>query len=156
MIEQLAAILMGSPSDKEFVDKITSMLDRFGVAHESKISSAHKSTTELLEIVKSYDVMDKEVVYIAVAGMSNALCGVLDGNTARPVITCSPTLNQLNAVDIYSALRMPKGIGCTVVVAPEAAAVAAAKIFALNNQSVKEKLEQYKTELREKINKANE
>lgn len=156
MTEQLAAILMGSPSDKEFVDKITSMLERFGIAHESKISSAHKSTPELLEMVKSYDAMDKEIVYIAVAGMSNALCGVLDGNTTRPVITCSPSLNELNAVDIYSALRMPKGIGCTVVVKPEAAAVATAKIFALSNTTVREKLQQYKNELREKIIKANE
>ena len=99
----IVPILMGSKSDMDFCKKIGEKLDEFGVKHEYRISSAHKSTPELLEIIKKYET-EEDVVFIAVAGRSNALCGVLDGNTSKPLITCPPYSEKFGGADIFSSL----------------------------------------------------
>lgn len=73
------------------------------------------------------------MVFIAVAGRSNGLGPVLSGNTVFPVINCPPLAADSVSQDIWSSLKTPSGLGCTTVLYPEAAALAAAQIHALHD-----------------------
>lgn len=76
------------------------------------------------------------MVLVAVAGRSNGLGPVLSGNSVFPVINCPPEGGE----DIWSSLKTPSGLGCTTVLYPEAAAVAAAQIHALHDHILWAKL----------------
>ena len=73
-------------------------------------------------------------MFIAVAGRSNGLGPVLSGNTAFPVINCPPA--PIVDADLFSSLRTPSGLGCSTVLYPEAAALAAAAVFALTDPTL--------------------
>lgn len=70
---------------------------------------------------------------IAVAGRSNGLGPVLSGNSVFPVINCPPLRADNVTQDIWSSLNVPSGLGCSTVLYPEAAALAAVQIHALND-----------------------
>jgi 5-(carboxyamino)imidazole ribonucleotide mutase len=144
-------ILMGSKSDLEHVNKITAQLDHFGIAHAVRVASAHKSARYLLSLLESYEGANEAIVYIAVAGRSNALAGMVDANTAFPVITCPPVSTAFGGADIYSSLRMPSGVAPLVVLEPDAAALAAAKILALQDAALRERITGYQAEMTEAI-----
>lgn len=150
-MDELVPIIMGSSSDFKFAKDIGAALEKFGITYEYRVASAHKSTNYLLDIIKEYDNSGKRVVYIAIAGMSNALGGMLDSNTNNPVITCPPYSDKFSGADIYSSLRMPSGVAATVILSPKNAALAAAKIFALNDGEIKNKVVSYKTGFLETI-----
>lgn len=132
-------IIMGSKSDFDFCKKIGQVLDSFGVAFTYRIASAHKTPLNVLNILKS-ESEDVDLVYITVAGRSNALSGFVDANTSRPVIACPPYSEKFAGADILSSLRMPSGSGLMTVLEPEAAALAAIKILALHNDEIRSKL----------------
>lgn len=142
-------IIMGSKADLEHCQKIGRVLERFGIAYSYRIASAHKTPEKVLGIVREYE---EEAIFITVAGRSNALSGFIDANVKRPVIACPP----YNEVDIFSSLRMPSGVAPLVVLEPEGAAVAAAKILALQEKSLEEKIEAYQREKREEIERSDE
>ena len=79
--------------------------------------------------------------------MSDALSGMVSANTKFPVIACPPSFNKN---DIFSSLRSPSYVSSMVVLSPENAAMAAAKIF--NLESVSEKIIEYKDRIK-KLNK---
>lgn len=124
-------ILMGSKSDIEFSSKIAKHLGAFKLDFEYRVASAHKTPEKVLEIIKGYE--NEKIVYITVAGRSNALSGFVDANTSKPVIACPPYSEKFGGADIYSSLRVPSGVGSLATIEPEGAAVAAAKIFALED-----------------------
>ncbi len=126
-------ILMGSKSDLEHVNKITERLKAFGISYTLRVASAHKSVRHLLAIIESYNESKEPIVFIAVAGRSNALAGMVDANTPYPVITCPPTSTAFAGADIYSSLRMPSGVVPLVILEPDGAALAAAKLLALTD-----------------------
>ncbi|XP_066998660.1 bifunctional phosphoribosylaminoimidazole carboxylase/phosphoribosylaminoimidazole succinocarboxamide synthetase isoform X2 [Anabrus simplex] len=134
--ESLAVILMGSPSDEEHCKKIAKYLKDLGVRSQLRVTSAHKGTEETLRIVAHYEGTGEKVVFIAVAGRSNGLGPVLSGNTSFPVINCPPVQPTNITQDIWSSLNVPSGLGCTTVVYPEAAALAAAQIHALHDHII--------------------
>jgi 5-(carboxyamino)imidazole ribonucleotide mutase len=144
-------ILMGSKGDLEHVTKITAQLDRFGIAYVVRVASAHKSTRYLLSLLESYEQVPEATVYIAVAGRSNALAGMVDANTASPVITCPPASTAYGGADIYSSLRMPSGVAPLVILEPDAAALAAAKILALQDPALRGRIISYQAEMTEAI-----
>ncbi|MBI2529642.1 MAG: 5-(carboxyamino)imidazole ribonucleotide mutase [Candidatus Diapherotrites archaeon] len=152
-MQEFVAVLLGSKSDLEHANKITGLLKEFGIEFEVRVASAHKSPEHLLEIVRQYDSSKKSLVYIAVAGRSNALCGMLDGATINPVITCPLYSEKFSGMDILSSLRMPGGIACTTILEPDGAALAAIRILALHNMELQKRLQDYKRELQEKIKK---
>ncbi|XP_051158785.1 bifunctional phosphoribosylaminoimidazole carboxylase/phosphoribosylaminoimidazole succinocarboxamide synthetase [Leptopilina boulardi] len=132
----LIVILMGSPSDEEHCKKIANYAQALGLRVQLRVSSAHKETEETLRILAEYEGNGEKVVLIAVAGRSNGLGPVLSGNSTLPVINCPPVQVQDIAHDIWSSLKVPSGLGCTTVVYPESAALAAAQIHALNDHLV--------------------
>ncbi len=144
-------IVMGSSSDEEFTKPIRSVLKKLGVPYELRVSSAHKTPYKLLEILKEYEFTGDRIVYVTVAGRSNALSGFVDANTRYPVIACPPQSEKFGGADIYSSLRMPSGVAPLVVLEPESAALAAAKILALSNSEAREKVTNYQQEFRSRI-----
>ncbi len=151
MTQPLVAIILGSKADLDHARAIAATLDAFGIPHETRIASAHKATRYLLDILSEYEGSGRAIVYITVAGRSNALSGVVDANVTAPVIACPPPSDKFGGMDILSSLRMPSGLGAVVVLEPEAAALAAAKILALADPSLVERVREYQAKNRRKI-----
>lgn len=150
--EQLVVIVMGSRGDSEYAGGIVKTLEKFGVPYQVRVGSAHKSGEHLLSMLREYnDQEEKDIIFIAVAGRSNALGGFIDANTDRPVISAPPYSDKYGGADIFSSLRMPSGIGTMVAGEPEIAALAAIKILALNDPILANKVLAYQREMREKI-----
>lgn len=136
----LVVILMGSASDKEHSEKISKHCQELGLNVELRATSAHKSTQDTIQIVREYESLFNQLVFIAVAGRSNGLGPVLSGNTAYPVINCPPVKNDNVNIDIWSSLNVPSGLGCGTVIYPEAAALNAAQILGIGNYSIWSKI----------------
>jgi 5-(carboxyamino)imidazole ribonucleotide mutase len=133
-------ILLGSKSDMDHRAAIARGLDRFGVTHETRIASAHKVTRYLLDLLDSYEGDGRPHVYVTVAGRSNALSGVVDANSRHPVIACPPYGERFGGMDLLSSVRMPGGVAPMLVLEPEAAALAAAKILAVADPALSERI----------------
>lgn len=146
-------ILMGSKSDFEFSQQIGKYLEMLGVGHEFRVASAHKTPEMVLEILKEYE--GERVVYITVAGRSNALSAFVDANTLKPVIACPPYSEKFSGADIFSSLRVPSGIGSVVTIEPEGAAIAAAKILALWDPELAERIRRYQATKKMEIEEAD-
>lgn len=145
---------MGSERDLDFSREITKYLKLLGVDYEFRVASAHKTPLAVLEILKEFE--DQKVVYVTIAGRSNALSAFIDGNTAKPVIACPPYSDKFGGADIYSSLRVPSGIGSVVTIEPEGAAIATAKILALENAELLSNVKAYQVSKRKDLEKANE
>ncbi|RMF99981.1 MAG: AIR carboxylase family protein [Nitrospirae bacterium] len=144
-------IIMGSRSDLEWSEKIEAVLKKIGLDVIKRVASAHKTPERCLEIIKKYE--EEGVVFITVAGRSNALGGFVDAQTRCPVITCPPYSDRFAGTDIYSSLRMPSGVAPLVVLEPEGAALAAAKIMGIRDGEIKRAVEEYQRKARERIMK---
>ena len=148
-----AVILMGSERDLEFCQKITQYLKLLGVEYALRVASAHKTPQQVLAILKEFE--KEKVVYITVAGRSNALSAFVDANTSKPVIACPPYSEKFGGADIYSSLRVPSGIGSTVTIEPEGAAIAAAKILALDDKALEKRVKDHQSAKKKAVEKAN-
>lgn len=126
----MVIIFLGSKSDMEVGNEIVKHVTEFGLNYKIHVASAHKTPEYLLQLIKDYDSLKKPLVYICVAGRSNALGGFVDAQTAHPVINCPPPSDKYAGLDILSSLRMPSGVAAMTVLEPEQAALAAAKILA--------------------------
>lgn len=136
----LAVIIMGSPSDAEFTKKITQALDKFGIPWEVRVASAHKVPAYLLEMLAAYEADPQPKVYITVAGRSNALSALVDGQVTAPVIACPPYSDKFAGGDLLSSLRVPSGVAPAVVLEPANAALLAAKILAVSEPNLLQKI----------------
>jgi len=142
-------IIMGSKSDMDWSEEIASTLDELGIDSEMRIASAHKVPLKALDIIDEYK--DEQVVYITVAGRSNALSGFVDAQTEKPVIACPPYSSKFAGADIFSSLRMPSGVCPMVVIGTEQAGLAAAKMLALTDEDLQERIKGYQEENRKQI-----
>jgi len=149
-----AVIIMGSERDLDFSREIAKYLTLLGVTYEFRVASAHKTPEKVLEIIKEFE--NQKVVFITVAGRSNALSAFIDGNTAKPVIACPPYSEKFGGADIYSSLRVPSGIGTVVTIEPEGAAIAVVKILGLEDAVLLANVKSYQLDKREELEKANE
>ena len=147
-------ILMGSGRDMEFCREIAKYSKSFGLECEFRVASAHKTPEKVLQILSEYE--KEEVVYITVAGRSNALSAFVDANTIKPVIACPPYSDKFGGADIYSTLRVPSGIGLVVTVEPEAAAIAAAKILAVKDKDLEKRVREYQKAAKSEVEKADQ
>jgi 5-(carboxyamino)imidazole ribonucleotide mutase len=149
-----AIIVMGSERDLDFSREIAKYLKILGVNYELRVASAHKTPTAVLEILKEFE--SEKVIYIAIAGRSNALSAFIDGNTSKPVIACPPYSEKYGGADIYSSLRVPSGIGSVVTIEPEGAAIATAKVLGLEDTEVLSMVKNYQDAKKKELEKANE
>ncbi len=146
-------ILMGSEQDLDFCREIAKHVKGFGLSYEFRVASAHKTPEKVLEVLR--DNEKEDIVYVTVAGRSNALSGFVDANTSKPVIACPPYSEKFGGADIFSSLRLPSGVGSVVVTEPEAAAIAAAKIFALSDSELAKRFRAYQQAKQKEIEKAD-
>jgi 5-(carboxyamino)imidazole ribonucleotide mutase len=144
-------IILGSGRDAEFAQRIQQVLTEFDVPFVTRVASAHKTPHKLLTLLEQYDAQDDPVVYITIAGRSNAMSGVVDANTVNPVISCPPYSDRFGGADIYSSLRMPSGVCPLVILEPEAAAIASAKILGIHDRHLKQKVHQYHQKVKQKV-----
>jgi len=142
-------IIMGSKADLDWANRIVSSLMKFNIASEIRIASAHKVPLICYEIIKEQE--KNNVVFITIAGRSNALSGFTDAQTFCPVIACPPASDSFGGADIFSSLRMPSGVAPMVVLDPENAALATAKIFAFSNPEIRLKVIEYQELQRNKL-----
>ena len=149
-----AIIIMGSERDLEFCRDIAKHLKTLGVDYEFRVASAHKTPLKVLDILKEFE--PEKVVYITVAGRSNALSAFVDANSSKPVVACPPYSDKYGGVDVYSSLRVPSGIGLVVTIEPEGAAIATAKIFAFEDKVLEKRVKEFQAEKKKDIDSANE
>ena len=149
-----AVIIMGSERDLDFCRGITKSLTVLGVNYELRVASAHKTPEKVLETLKEFK--GEKIVYVTVAGRSNALSAFVDANTTNPVIACPPYSDKFSGADIYSSLRVPSGIGSVVTIEPEGAAIAVAKIFAVEDRKLEKRVKEYQLKKRRAIETAND
>ena len=149
------SILMGSASDLETVNEAIKVLKEFKVNFEAKVLSAHRTPKEVTQYVKSASQGGTKV-FIAAAGMSAALAGVVAAHTTLPVIGIPIETKNLKGMDsLLSTVQMPPGIpvACMAIGKPGAinAALFALEILAVTDVKIKAKLVNYKKQMRLKI-----
>ena len=120
---------MGSVSDEPHAKKITEKLNQYGISWEQHAASAHKQPLKVLEIIKSNKNEDN-VVYVTIAGRSNALSGFVAANSKFPTIGCPPFSDKADMmVNIHSTLQMPSKTPVLTIIDPENCALAIKRIF---------------------------
>jgi 5-(carboxyamino)imidazole ribonucleotide mutase len=123
------AIISGSTSDAHIVDKVIKVLEDHQVPYEQHVISAHRDPEKLDAYLKE----SRAKIFIAVAGMSAALPGVIASKTDKPVIGV-PVSGKLGGFDsLLSIAQMPKGVpvACVAVDGGENAALLAIRILKL-------------------------
>ncbi len=136
MMKPLVVILMGSKSDSAHCAKIATALDGYGIEHETRVGSAHKTPAHVSYMLAEYASSGRPLVYITVAGRSNALSGFVDGSVDAPVLACPPHSDTFAGADLFSSVRMPSGIAPGLVLEPANAALLAAKILSLSDAGI--------------------
>lgn len=152
------AIVMGSKSDFDIIEKAVSVLDSFGAEHEIHILSAHRTPDEVAEFAKDA-VGNNFGVIIAAAGKSAALPGAIAAYTTLPVIGLPIKSSFLDGLDsLLSMTQMPAGIPVATVGtnAAENAALLAVQIIAVADAKARVALEKYKVSMRKKVLSDNE
>lgn len=146
-------IILGSKADLDWADQISSVLGRFEIETVTRIASAHKVPLKCYNLIKEYE--KENVVFITIAGMSNALSGFTDAQTHCPVIACPPYSDKFAGADLYSSIRMPSGVAPLTILSPENAALAAAKILGLSNPVVQKRVSDYQEMKRNELEEAD-
>ena len=122
-------IIMGSTSDEPHAKKITDKLDEYGITWEQHAASAHKQPLKVLEILEA-NKNKKNIIYITIAGRSNALSGFVAANSEFPTIGCPPFSDKSDMlVNIHSTLQMPSQTPVLTVIDPGNCALAVKRIF---------------------------
>jgi 5-(carboxyamino)imidazole ribonucleotide mutase len=148
-------LIMGSKSDLAHAQSITKTLQALQIPSVMRVCSAHKATSKLLELLNEYE-QKGPLVYITIAGRSNALSAVVDANTRYPVISCPPYSDRFGGADIFSSLRLPSGIATPTILEPGGAALLAAKILALSDSELAQRLSAFKQRFVTELNQADE
>ena len=149
------SILMGSESDLETVNEAVNVLNAFKVNFEAKVLSAHRTPKEVVKYVESAAKKGTKV-FIAAAGMSAALAGVVAAHTTLPVIGIPIETKNLKGIDsLLSTVQMPPGIPVACMAIGKAgaknAALFALEILGISDVKIKAKLINHKKQMRLKI-----
>jgi len=144
---------MGSKADLDWANQISNVLQKFEIEVVSRIASAHKVPLKCYNLIKEYE--KENVVFITIAGMSNALSGFTDAQTHCPVIACPPYSDKFGGADLYSSIRMPSGVAPLTILSPENAALAAAKILGLSNPEIQKRIIDFQDKKRNELEEAD-
>lgn len=153
----IVGVVMGSDSDLEIMQACRGQLEAFGIPHEVRILSAHRTPAAAHEYAATAIARGLKVI-VAGAGMSAALGGVLAANTTLPVIGVPIDSGPLHGVDAaLSTMQMPPGIPVACMAIGKAgatnAAILAAEILALSDDGLRARLVQFKKDQAEKVAK---
>ena len=152
----IVSIIMGSTSDLPVMKKAADLLNEFQVPFEMHALSAHRTPKEVETFATGAASRGIKVI-IAGAGMAAALPGVIAASTTLPVIGV-PIKGMLDGLDaMLSIIQMPPGIPVATVGVNGAqnAAILAVEMLALSDEALAQRLSDYKSGLKTKIEKAN-
>ncbi len=155
-MKPLVSIIMGSTSDLPVMEKACKWLEQCEIPFEVNALSAHRTPAAVESFAKEAKSRGIKVI-IAGAGMAAALPGVIAASTTLPVIGV-PIKGMLDGLDaMLSIIQMPPGIPVATVGVNGAqnAAILAAEMMALGDEEIARKVENWKSTLGEKIEKAN-
>jgi len=145
------SIIMGSQSDLETVNETIKVLKEFKADFEAKVLSAHRTPKEVVKYVMAAPGKGTKV-FIAAAGMSAALAGVVAAHTTLPVIGIPIETKNLKGLDsLLSTVQMPPGIpvACMAIGKSGAknAAILALEILGISDAKIRAKLLNYKKQM---------
>ena len=151
----LVAVIMGSKSDWEVMRQADETLTEFGVPHECRVLSAHRTPAQTAEYVSGAEARGFEVI-IAAAGGAAHLAGVCAAHTLLPVLGVPMESAALKGLDsLLSTVQMPAGIpvGTLAIGAAGArnAALLAVAILANSRPELREKLRQFRDDQSRKV-----
>ena len=139
-------ILIGSESDRKIAEKAEEALKEFGVETKTEVASAHRNPEKVEKIVAG----SSAGVFIAIAGLSAALPGVVASKTTKPVIGV-PVNVKLDGLDaLLSIMQMPPGIPVAAVGIDNGknAALLAVSILALGDKALDSRLKEYREKMK--------
>jgi 5-(carboxyamino)imidazole ribonucleotide mutase len=131
---------MGSNSDLTFSQKIVEALEQYSIPCDLRIASAHRTPEFLLKLIREYATSGDQVVAITVAGLSDALSGVVAAQRLFPVIACPPDLDKYGLEKVFSSAFTPSDVPVAFVNDPTKAANFVAQLFALTDADLKKKI----------------
>jgi len=146
----LVSVIMGSRSDMEVMQHAADVLQRFGIAHEVEIVSAHRTPDRMFAFAEQAAARGVQVV-IAGAGGAAHLPGMVAAKTVLPVIGVPVPSAHLNGLDsLLSIVQMPRGVPVATVAIGRSGAVnaglLATRILALRDPELSRRLEAYRQE----------
>lgn len=148
-------ILMGSKSDADIMGEAARILEEFGVPHEMKVLSAHRTPQETSEYAQSAESRGIQAL-IAGAGYAAHLAGALAAQSTLPIIGVPLDASSLQGLDsLLSTVQMPKGIPVACMGIGKAGAINAAlfavQILARSDPDLAQKLKEYREKMRQEI-----
>lgn len=143
-----ALILMGSKNDLPVAEKALLIFKKFDVSVELMVASAHRTPKRVEELVSKSDAE----VFIAIAGLSAALPGVVASLTVKPVIGV-PVSGDVNLDAILSVIQMPPGIPVAAVGLDRGdnAALLAIQMMSIRDNELVRKMIDYRSEMADKV-----
>lgn len=146
-------IILGSKSDLPVAEKATKILKSFDIEFDVTVASAHRTPERVADLAKNSGAE----VFIAIAGLSAALPGVVAAATLKPVIGV-PVSGKLNLDSILSIVQMPGGIpvACVGLDRGDNAALLTAEILAVNDEKIQAKLAEHRRKMAEDMAKDSE
>jgi len=145
-------VVLGSLSDREYGEAVCRILRELGVKYLLTVASAHRHPDRVREIVEEADANGVKV-FIAIAGLSAMLPGLIAAYTIKPVISLPLNRSFMGLDALLSSIQSPPGIpvACVGVDNSVNAAVLAAEIVALSRSDVRERLIQYRVNLKRRV-----
>lgn len=160
MAGKRVAIVLGSEADLDAVASAREMLAKFGVAHDLRILSAHRSPEAVAEFARRAEAEGIEVI-IAAAGKAAHLAGVIASMTILPVIGVPMETSLGGGLDsLLSMVQMPQGVPVATMGTGKSgaanAAILAVQILARSDPALRQKLVEFKAEMAAKVAKTSE
>jgi len=155
----LVGIIMGSKTDLEVLQGAVEVLREFGIEHELRILSAHRTPEKVLEWSQTAEERGLEVL-IAGAGSAAALPGVVAAKTVLPVLGVPVASTTLGGVDaLLSIVQMPKGVPVGTLAIGKGgaanAALLAVSILAAKRPELREKLRAWRKKRADEVLKSD-
>jgi 5-(carboxyamino)imidazole ribonucleotide mutase len=158
MAQPAVGIIMGSDSDLEIMRAAAQVLEEFGVAHEMRIVSAHRTPDAMADYARTARARGLKVI-IAGAGGAAHLPGMTAAHTILPVIGVPVSTKALSGVDsLLSIVQMPGGVPVATVAIGSArnAGLLALQILGVSDPALQERLEAFRKRQAEESLRKNE
>jgi len=148
-VQPVVGIVMGSSSDFEIMNEAATVLDRFAIAFEIHVVSAHRTPEAMIAYAKGARARGLKIL-IAGAGGAAHLPGMLAAVTTLPVIGVPVALARLDGLDsLLSIVQMPRGVPVATVAINGAtnAGLLSARMLGASDEGIADQLEMYRLEL---------
>lgn len=145
-------IIMGSDSDLDVMSKAAEVLEEFGISHEVRVISAHRTPEEMMEYAATAKSLGRKVI-IAGAGGSAHLPGMAASHTSLPVLAVPIRRDNHDHEALWSNIKMPPGIPLATM--PENGAynagLMAVEILALDDEALAARYDEFKKNLHDGV-----